>query len=129
MLLPWPPSEGPVSPEGILKLLGAHPQLLSSISDRSSDIQWDCRSGHPEEEGQDEDDEGGHLFQSAAIMAEVQKLLSRSSPTASCEGARSSMKTLVFYAGSEKLNPVPFFVLGPISPGLVGGFMSALVHT
>ena len=133
MLLPWPPSEGPIRPEGVLRLLGAHPQLLSSISDRSSEVQWDCsrsggRSEEEGQEGQDEDDDGDHLlFQSAEIMTEVQKLLSRSSPTASHED--SSMKPLVFYAGSEKLNPVPFFVLGPISPGLIGGFMSALVHT
>ena len=36
---------------------------------------------------------------------------------------------LVFYAGSGKLNPLPFFVLGKMAPGVVGGFISALVHT
>lgn len=36
---------------------------------------------------------------------------------------------LVFYCGSGELNPVPFFVVGEFSPGLVGGFVSALVHT
>jgi hypothetical protein len=38
-------------------------------------------------------------------------------------------KPLIFHAGSEKLNPVPFFVVGRLADGLVGGFISAVIHT
>ena len=36
---------------------------------------------------------------------------------------------IYFYAGSEKLNPVPTFIIGKISENLFGGFISGLMHT
>lgn len=36
---------------------------------------------------------------------------------------------VVFYAGSEKLNPVPLLAIGMLKEGLAGGFMSAVIHT
>ena len=37
--------------------------------------------------------------------------------------------SLFFYAGSEKLNPIPFFWVARLSPTLVAGYIGAVVHT
>jgi hypothetical protein len=36
---------------------------------------------------------------------------------------------VAFCCGSELLNPVPVFIVARISPDLVGGFISAFIHT
>ena len=45
------------------------------------------------------------------------------------ESSRQSVKLLGFYAGSERMNPVPLMVLGEMHRGLLGGFISGLIHT
>jgi hypothetical protein len=61
------------------------------------------------------DDEQGPLFEGhgPAVLRELSR---RGEP-------------LVFYAGSEKLNPVPMFVIAQLDDTCAGGFLSALVHT
>ena len=42
---------------------------------------------------------------------------------------RGEEPPVIFYTGSEKLNPVPCFAVAKLAPGLVGGFVGGVVHT
>lgn len=90
----------------VLQALGAHVQLLSSMQCYEMDQLL-----------QDDDDEN---TDTARLSELYNSLLSLSS---------SSMKPLIFYCGSNLLNPVPLFIVSRLSPSLVGGFISAIIHT
>lgn len=89
--------------ESLLQALGAHQEIRSS-----------ARAYEPEEERLQQ------MF--GDLTEEVFQLLKEK------EG-EGEQPLLMFHAGSEKLNPVPFFVLSRLADGLVGGFVSAVVHT
>ena len=40
-----------------------------------------------------------------------------------------TQKPLVFYCGSDRLNPVPLFAVGLVTPSVIAGFISGIVHT
>ncbi len=60
----------------------------------------------------------------SAGSAESSAALSRPDSLAS-----QAERVLAFYVGSEKMNPVPLFLLGKLGDGIVGGLLTALVHT
>ena len=45
------------------------------------------------------------------------------------DSSHQPVKLLGFYAGSERMNPVPLMVLSEMYRGLLGGFISGLIHT
>ncbi len=99
----------------MLALLGAHGQLLGSVTALDLDERRHGGNG----------DDGGGV---TASLAEA--MFPRAGPQAALSLlSRCGEPPLAFYAGSEKMNPVPLFVLGKLHDGLVGGFMSTLVHT
>ena len=110
-----------LTPERVLEMLGAHNKLKSAITVISQSIL-------------SERSEGG-LFQSSPLSdtqlnldTEVFAALTTFETKMDSESENKPVP-LIFYCGSELLNPVPFFVLGKMSSSVVGGFYSALVHT
>jgi hypothetical protein len=97
-------ADKPLTPQTFLENIGAHPELMSSIQ---------CDSGTDITDN--EDDVG--IF--GELNSHVYEMLT----------AESHGGVLTFYCGSEKMNPVPLFVLCKFSDTVVGGFLSAIVHT
>lgn len=89
-----------LSPASILKSLGANPQLFNAITE------FDVVD----------------LFDE--FTADVNNVFASPSTL-----SLSPVRPVAFYCGSELLNPVPVLVVGRLSPDLVGGIMTAIVHT
>lgn len=106
----------------VLQALGAHEQLLSSVKsfemegllqNKEDVIEKEELSLDKIEEDNPDDD--------TRNLSKIYNSLRKSSAV--------DMKPLIFYCGSDKLNPVPFFVVTRLSQCLVGGFVSGIVHT
>merc|ERR1712008_616835 len=136
--------EGGTIERRVLETLGAHPIIMGSIQrctieqipwwiDIDERITSDNFDDLPEEleETLRIDDitvpEQPPLFGNASLTRDIYSFLQTTAAANNVDG--DSNPPFVFYAGSDKLNPVPFFVLNKLAPGFVGGFMSALVHT
>lgn len=105
LLLPWSAAaDGELTPVGLLRKLGAHPQLLDSVCAR--DVANDA------DDDPDEEDTPDVLFRRA-----IRAFLAAHPASAT------------FQAGSEKLNPVPCFAVALVRPDLVAGFVGGVVHT
>jgi len=126
ILMPFPSAEA-LTAQAVLHILGAHQQLLGSVRDVTDQVSW-CLEDTGEASGneEEEEEEDQQLFETRESTRAVHQLLTGRSGTLPGPGGQPP---LVFYAGSERLNPVPFFVLGRMASGLVGGFMSVLIHT
>jgi hypothetical protein len=107
-LNPWDSGKA-LSPETFLESIGAHSELISEIS-------FDPLTAQDQKDAV-YNEQGSFVFGSMTSHI-FEKLI-----------AESSEMPLIFYSGSEKLNPVPFFIVCRFSPTIVGGFMSAVVHT
>ena len=131
----WPALESDkVEPATFLKHINAHPE----ISSRVRLLPISRLRGAGDEEGQ-----AGGAF--GGITSDVLKFLDPGMPdedappvtsaaasvtnASSSSAASSGNRILAFYAGSEKLNPVPLFIVSRLSADLVGGFVSAVIHT
>mmetsp|Transcript_54995 Transcript_54995/g.174890 ORF Transcript_54995/g.174890 Transcript_54995/m.174890 type:complete len:265 (+) Transcript_54995:138-932(+) len=120
VLLPWAPGEE-LSPQAIFSALGAHPVLVAAAhpvklqGELVGESDW--LDPDEEEEGEEEEeiDYNNRLF-----MQETSGLL---------EYLSARGPPVVLLAGSEKINPVPLVAVGALGEGLVGGFMSCVVHT
>ena len=103
----------------VLQALGAHKQLLSSV--KSFVMEGLLHNQEDAEEKEklslDEDNPDDDVRN----LSKLYNCLRTSSAV--------DMKPLIFYCGSDKLNPVPFFVVTRLSPSLVGGFISGIIHT
>eukprot|EP00959_Pyramimonas_sp_CCMP1952_P308662 6460147-Pyramimonas_sp.AAC.1 len=107
----------------VLETLGAHPEIVGRVCEPRDCPWWlDVDDNVDEDEWDDSEESGPPLFGKASVTREIHAFLSQSHDEHDCP-------PLVFYAGSDKLNPVPLFVLSTLAPNLVGGWISALVHT
>ena len=114
LLVPWTPSDGELTPEALLRKLGAHPQLLSAIQEREEGVL-------DEEDAEDEEGEENRYAQAArrrrAFRSALQQKL-------------DAHASVIFTAGSEKLNPVPCFAVAQarLSPTTSAQRLAALPH-
>ncbi|KAK3287288.1 hypothetical protein CYMTET_5193 [Cymbomonas tetramitiformis] len=99
-------------PAVLLRQLGAHEKLRSNVK-----ICDDLLFFLPD--GGNEDGDFNVIFSDTSV----------SSPTATQIKELLGDEPLVFYVGSDDLNPVPLFVVSVVADGLLGGFLSALIHT
>jgi hypothetical protein len=84
----------------VLKAIGAHKELIKSIT----------------VDKLDKKEEAQEFF--GDLTSEIFEQLT-------VDGKRP----LVFYCGSEQMNPVPVFILALLAPNVIGGFISAVTHT
>jgi hypothetical protein len=98
----------------VLEALGAHPVLIKNITipKKSATGAVPKKSDHEEE---DEDEDAGVFGKLSAELFEKLTV--------------DGITPFVFYCGSGKLNPVPLFVISRLAPNVLGGFLSAIVHT
>lgn len=124
------------SPEYVLGALGAHPELMSSIESFTQTALKDRAARHADDDGADYELCLFHAWNAAEnvhsknLDSQVFEALAEISHDLSQEEDGSNRGSpLVFYCGSEKMNPVPLFVLFRATPSIAIGFYSALVHT
>lgn len=91
-----------LTPSNFLVSLGAHQKLIESIEEISA------FNSSPPDEQQPFGDASETIFRFLR---------------------RGTGQSIAFCAGKDMLNPVPLFVVGNLGPTLVGGFISALIHT
>lgn len=153
ILCPWTTGSIPTlsSREGVIKILqilGAHSQLIDSVeivsptdilkyffvSDTCRDELWineNTNSTTNNEEDLHVEENIKKIVIQDPIVCEMAELLSGRKLNDNKDNIYDIINEncVLFYAGSERLNPVPVLLLGPVGPGLVGGFISAVVHT
>ena len=132
-VMPWDAGRS-VTPAAILAELGAHPELQPVVAFRlvyptAEQERRFLETG--DDAAEDEEDRladgagAGEIhfwdvFPHAVAASEFRRLF-----------AGADAGPLLFYAGSERLNPLPVFALGRLAPGEgpLGGFLSTVVHT
>jgi hypothetical protein len=92
----------------VLEAVGAHPVLVEAIT-------------VPKKADKGDDDH----HEDALCGAVFGKLTAEMFEKLTVDGR----PPLVFYCGSEKLNPVPLFVISRLASNVFGGFISAIIHT
>jgi hypothetical protein len=116
----WAP-EKPLTPQALLESIGAHSELLTSISYDPTLIDRQLKGNSVATadavDSAETDDDGSKIF------GELNSYVFEKLAGESRDGV------LIFYCGSDKLNPIPLFIVCKFSPTVIGGFLSAIVHT
>ena len=105
----------------VLRALGAHVELSSSVN--CFEMEQLLRDLT--------DDDGADMTQLSGLYNCLLSLSTSSVESSAAPQVINSgvMKPLIFYCGSDLLNPIPLFIVSRLSPSLVGGFISAIIHT